>query len=277
MKQVFLTTFAAISILFCEAQQLKTPQPSPAQTFKQDFGLGTIEISYSRPGVKGRKIFGDVVPYGELWRTGANNATTINFSDEVMIEGTKIPAGKYGLLTIPNANEWIVIISKQTDVTSADDYKQDQDVVRVKAKPISLSSKVENFTIAVDQLSNTNCTLHLQWDQTGVSLPITTEIDSKVMKQIETIFIKDNKPYYGAAYYYMENGKDLNQALTWFNKAAEGNPDAYWIHYQKARCLQKMGKKKEAMEASMKSLELARKANDPAYINNNLKLQAELK
>jgi len=277
MKQLFLTTIAAISILFCDAQQLRTPQPSPAQTFKQDFGLGTIEISYCRPGVKGRKIFGDVVPYGELWRTGANNATTINFSDEVMIEGTKIPAGKYGLLTIPNPNEWIVIISKQTDVTSAEDYKQDQDVVRVKTKPVSLSSKVENFTIAVDQLSNTNCILHLQWDQTGVSLPIATEIDSKVMKQIENIFIKDNRPYYNAAYYYMENGKDLNQALTWFNKAAEGNPDAYWIHYQKARCLLKMGRKKEAMEASMKSLELARKANDPAYINNNLKLQTELK
>lgn len=277
MKQLFFTTIAAMSLLFCDAQQLKTPQPSPAQTFKQDFGIGAIEVNYSRPGVKGRKIFGDVVPYGVLWRTGANNATTISFSDEVTIDGTKIPAGKYGLLTIPNTNEWIVIISKQTDVTSAEDYKQDQDVVRVKVKPVTLTSKVENFTIAVDQLSNTNCTLQLQWDQTGINLPISTEIDSKVMKQIESIFNKDNRPYYGAAYYYMENGKDLNQALTWFNKAAELNPDAYWIHYQKARCLQKMGKLKEAMEASSKSLELARKANDPAYINNNLKLQAELK
>ena len=277
MKYFFSLIAVGIFFLNGISQQLRTPQPSPAQTFKQDFGLGSIELSYSRPGVKGRKIFGDVVPYGELWRTGANNATTISFSDEVIIEGTKVPAGKYGLLTIPNANEWIVIISKQTDVTSAEDYKQDQDVVRFKTKPVSLSSKVENFTIAVDQLSNTACTLTLQWDLTGVNLPITTEIDSKVMKQIENIFIKDNRPYYGAAYYYMENGKDLNQALTWFNKAAESNPDAYWIHYQKARCLQKMGKKKEAMEASMKSLELARKANDPAYINNNLKLQTELK
>jgi hypothetical protein len=277
MKHVLLMLFSTITISFGYAQQLRTPQPSPAQTIKQDFGLGSIEINYSRPAVRGRKIFGDVVPYGSIWRTGANSATTIIFSDEISIEGTKVPAGKYGLLTIPAASEWVVIISKQTNVTSADEYKQDQDVVRVKTKPVTLGNKVENFTIAVDQLSNTNCILQLQWDQTGISFPISTEIDSKVMKQIESIFIKDNRPYYGAAYYYMENGKDLNQALTWFNKAAEGNPDAYWIHYQKARCLQKMGKKKEAMEASMKSLELARKENDPAYINNNLKLQSELK
>jgi hypothetical protein len=277
MKQIFLMTIAVFTLIVSDAQQLRTPQPSPSQTLKQDFGLGSIEINYSRPGVKGRKIFGDVVPYGQIWRTGANNATTITFSDEVTIGGTKIPAGKYGLLTIPNASEWVIIISKQTDVTGADEYKQDQDVVRIKTKPVALGSKVENFTIAIDQISNTNCSLNLQWDLTGVSLPVTTEVDSKVMKQIETIFSKDNRPYYNAAYYYMENGKDLNQALTWFNKAVENNPDAYWVHYQKARCLQKLGNKKEAMEASMKSLELARKSNDPAYINNNLKLQAELK
>jgi hypothetical protein len=277
MKYFFSLIAVGIFFLNGISQQLRTPQPSPSQTVKQDFGLGTIEINYSRPGVRGRKIFGEVVPFGQVWRTGANSATTISFSDEVIVEGVKIPAGKYGLLTIPDVTEWTVIISKQTDVTSPDDYKQDQDVVRVKTKPVSLSSKVENFTIAVDQLSNTGCTLTIQWDLTGVNVPVTTEIDSKVMKQIENIFIKDNRPYYGAAYYYMENGKDLNQALTWFNKAVESNPNAYWVHYQKARCLQKMGKKKEAMEASMKSLELARKDNDQAYINNNLKLQAELK
>lgn len=259
------------------AQQLKTPQPSPAQTLKQDFGLGNIEISYSRPGVKGRKIFGEVVPFGKVWRTGANSATTISFSDDVVIGGVKVAPGKYGLLTIPNANEWTVIISKQTDVTSPDEYKQDQDVVRVQAKTLALISKVENFTIGVNQLTNTGCELTMQWDLTGVSIPVSTEIDTKVMKQIESIFTKDNRPYYNAAYYYMENGKDLNQALEWFNKAADNNPNAYWVHYQKARCLQKLGRKKEAMETSMKSLELARKDNDEAYINNNLKLQSELK
>jgi hypothetical protein len=244
MKYLILLLTGSVFFLNASAQQLRTPQPSPAQTIKQDFGLGTIEINYSRPGMKGRKIFGEIVPFGQVWRTGANSATTISFSDEVMVEGTKIPAGKYGLLTIPDAAEWTIIISKQTDVTSPDAYKQDQDVVRFKTKPVTLGSKVENFTIGVDQLSNTSCALQLQWDMTGVSLPLTTQIDDKVMKQIETILIKDNRPYYGAAYYYMENGKDLNQALIWFNKAAESNPNAYWIHYQKERCLQKMGKKK---------------------------------
>jgi len=155
MKYFFSLIAVGIFFLNGISQQLRTPQPSPSQTVKQDFGLGTIEINYSRPGVRGRKIFGEVVPFGQVWRTGANSATTISFSDEVTVEGVKIPAGKYGLLTIPDVTEWTVIISKQTDVTSPDDYKQDQDVVRVKTKPVSLSSKVENFTIAVDQLSNT--------------------------------------------------------------------------------------------------------------------------
>ncbi|HYC27207.1 MAG TPA: DUF2911 domain-containing protein, partial [Chitinophagaceae bacterium] len=136
MKRILFLSAFALSIAMCaEAQTLRTPQPSPPQTIRQDFGLSAVELSYSRPGVKNRKIFGDLVPFGKVWRTGANQATTITFGDDVTIGDKKIPAGKYGLLTIPDKDNWTVIITKQLDVTNPVAYKQDQDVVRVSAKP----------------------------------------------------------------------------------------------------------------------------------------------
>src|SRR5438046_5878334 len=132
-KTLFIFGFA-LFMYAAHAQELRTPQPSPTQEVKQNFGLSSIELSYSRPGMKGRKIFGDLVPYGKVWRTGANQATTITFGDDIMFGDKKVPAGKYGLLTIPGENEWTVILTKQLDVTQPAAYKQDQDVARVSVK-----------------------------------------------------------------------------------------------------------------------------------------------
>src|ERR1700754_3431749 len=137
MKQLLLLlSIAGYFLQPVTAQSIRTPSPSTPQFVKQDFGLSAIELSYSRPGVKGRKVFGDLVPFGKVWRTGANSATTLNFGDDVTIAGTKIPAGTYGLLSIPDKDKWVLIISKQTDVTSPANYKQDQDVVRVSAEAL---------------------------------------------------------------------------------------------------------------------------------------------
>lgn len=277
MKKLFLIAFCSSAFYFADAQALKTPQPSTTQTIKQDFGLGIIEISYSRPGAKGRKIFGDLVPFGKIWRTGANSATTISFSDDVTIGGTKIPAGKYGLLSIPGETEWTIIISKQLDVTSPAAYKQESDVVRVAVKPVSVPFTTETFTISIAAVKDNSCELQLSWDKTLVSVPVSTEVDSKVMKQIENTFIKDNRPYFNAAVYYLENGKDLNQAVEWFDKAIEQNPKAFWVYYQKARALAKLGKKAEALATSQKSVELAKEAKNDDYVALNEKLQKELK
>lgn len=260
--------------------QLKIPAPSSTQTIKQDFGLGSIELSYSRPNIKGRKIYGDLVPFGKVWRTGANAATTLTFADEVSIGGTKIPAGKYGLLTIPDKNSWTIIISKQVDVTSPSAYKQENDVVRVQAKPESIKKKVETFTMQFANVKPTSIELHILWDKTDVILPITTNIEGRVMAQIDELMKKEdpkNHPYFGAAMYYMENGKDLNQALTWFNKAEEQNPKAFWVLHQKANCLAKLGKKQEAIESANKSIELAKEAKNDDYVALNQKLLARLK
>jgi hypothetical protein len=271
MKRLILFVSLAC-ILFSADAQLTTPQPSPTQTLKQNFGLSNVELSYSRPGMKGRKIFGDLVPFGAVWRTGANTATTLTFGDEVEIGGKKIPAGKYGLLTIPEEKSWTIIITKQTDVTSPAAYKEDQDIVRVKAEVMSLRTPVETFTIQFANIKPTSCELHLMWDKTAVSLPISTNIDKKVMEMIEKEMKGNNPPYFAAAMYYMENDKDIVQALEWFDKAATAQPDAYWVHHQRANCLAKMGKKKEAKAAAEKSKELATTAKNMDYVklNNDL-------
>ncbi len=275
----FVLPFAILSFCFLSSisQQVRTPAPSPPQTIKQDFGLSSIELSYSRPGIKGRNIFGYLVPYGKVWRTGANSATTLTFGDDVTIGGTKVPAGKYGLLTIPGEQEWTIIITKQLDVTNPSAYKQDQDVVRVTSKVNNLPFPLESFTMIFANLTSSSCDLQLIWDRTVVSFPIKTDIDTKVMSQIDNAMNKDNKPYFASAMYYLDNGKDLNKALEWFNKATDADPSAYFIFYQKARCLAKLGKKQDAIAVAQKSIQLSKDAKNEDYVALNEKLIASLK
>lgn len=259
------------------SQSIKMPPPSPPQTIKQDFGISSIELSYSRPGVKGRKVFGDLVPYGAVWRTGANNATTIDFADDVTIGTTKVPAGKYGLLTIPDKDNWTIIITKQTDVTNPASYKQESDVVRIAAKPMTMKDKMETFTMQFANVKSSTCELQIMWENTAVSLPISSDVENVVMKEIDEAMNKDNRPYFQAALFYLNNGKDLNQAVTWFDKAIAQQPDGYWIYHQKANALAKLGKKDEAKATAQKSIELAKQANNDDYVRLNEKLLEQLK
>lgn len=278
MKRILLLSSLSLALAIGgQAQQLRTPAPSTTQTIRQDFGLSTVELSYSRPGMKGRTVFGDLVPWGKVWRTGANSATTITFGEEVMIGDKKVPAGKYGLLTIPGQNEWTVIITKQLDVTSPSAYKQEQDVVRVSAKPEQLPFSVETFTITFDDVKSSSMNIGFIWDKTMLSVPVKVDVDKTVMAQINNIMERDNRPYFNAAMYYVENGKDQAKALGWLDKAIEQNPRAFWVHYQRASLLAKMGKKQEAIASANKSIELAKEAKNDDYVALNEKLLATLK
>lgn len=277
LRKILFAAAAFAFIYTTDAQQLRTPAPSPLQTIKQDFGLSSIEVTYSRPGVKGRKVFGDLVPFDKVWRTGANNATTITFGEEVTIGNEKVKAGKYGLLTIPGQKEWTVIISKNTNTTSPSDYKPEDDLVRVNVKPITLRETMETFTMQFANVKSNSCELRLAWENTAIALPISTDVETAVMKQIDQLMNKDNRPYFAAAMYYLENGKDLNQALAWFDKAVENNPNAFWIHHQRANALAKLGKKAEAKASAEKSMALAKEAKNDDYVRLNEKLLAELK
>jgi len=277
IKKVFFSCATVLFLLAADAQTLKTPPASPTQSIKQEFGITNVELTYSRPNIKGRKIYGDLVPFGKVWRTGANAATRIKFADDVKVGGVDVKAGDYVLYTVPNQNEWEIIINKGVNNWGSDGYKQEEDVARVKVKPVTLSQPVETFTIQFANIKPTSTDLQILWDKTSVSVPISMDVDTKVMAQINNVMNRDNRPYFQSAMYYMESGKDMNQALAWFDKAVEQNPNAFWIHHQRANALAKLGKKEEARTAAQKSIELARAAKNDDYVKLNEKLLADLK
>jgi tetratricopeptide (TPR) repeat protein len=277
LKKIILCTAAALTFYVADAQQLRTPPPSPKQTLKQEFGVGDVELTYSRPSSKGRTIFGDLVPYGALWRTGANAATKIKFSDDVTVGGQPVKAGEYVIYTVPAQNEWEVVLNKGLTNWGIDGYKKEDDVARFKVRPITTPESMETFTMQFANVKNNSADLRIWWDKTAIVVPITTDVDSKVMAQINNVMNRDTRPYFAAATYYMETGKDINQAVAWFDKAIEQNPEAFWVHHQRANALAKAGKKADARAAAQLSMELARKANNNDYVKLNEKLLADLK
>ncbi len=262
-----------------QAQTIKTPAPSPLQTIKQNFGIGEIGIEYSRPSAKGRVVYGDVVAFGSIWRTGANSATKITIGEDTKIEGNVLAAGTYALYTVPGKEAWDIMFYKDLTLGgNVGDYKKDDEVLRVSVKPTSLSQKVETFTINFANITATTCQVELLWEQTSVAFKVSTEIDAKVMKSIETAMAPaDKKPYYSAANYYFENNKDLKQALAWIDMAVEQNPKAYWVLHLKAKIQLKLKDAKGAIETAEKSKILALEDKDDAYVKNNDKLIAEAK
>lgn len=277
MKKITLAAIALTMLASVSNAQLKVPQPSPTQTVTQAFGIGEIKIEYSRPSVKGRVIFGDLVPYGKVWRTGANQATKITVGDDIKINGNVLAAGTYALYTMPNAAEWDVMFYKDLTLGgNVADYKAENEVLRVKVKPTAMMDKMENFTINVNNITATACTIDLLWDKTKVSIPVSTEIDTKVMANIEKE-MNDKRPYHQAATYYYDNNKDMTKALEWENKAAEANPKAYWVFHQKAKIQVKLKDYAGAIKSAETSLALATEDKDGAYIKMNETLIADIK
>ena len=276
MKRILLCVALQAAAVLTYAQ-LRTPSPSPLQTVRQDFGLSRIELSYSRPGLKNRKIMGDLVPYGKVWRTGANQATVITFGDEVVIGGKTIPAGKYGLLSIPGKSTWTFILTQQLNVTSPAAYNKDSDLVRINVKPVTLASKIETFTMDFTDVRASACKLQLMWENTAAVLPIKTEVDLKVMAQIDEAMAKNNPPYFAAASYYYDNGKDLGKARQWTEKAIEASPDAFYMVHLLAKIQAKQGDKAAAIATARKSIELSKAAKNDDYVQLNEKLIAGLR
>lgn len=277
IKTFVATLFVTATAITASAQSLPIPPPSPWQTVKQQFATSSITIDYSRPSVKGRTIFGDLVSYGKVWRTGANSATTIEFGDDVTINRVLVPKGKYGLLTIPGENEWRVIITKDVNVTSDFDYNEKNDVVRILVKPAVLDRPQEMFTISVENVKPTQADIQLSWDKTLVSFSISAEIDSKIMAAIDKEMQSKNPPYHQAANYYYENNKDLNKALDWSTKAVASNSNAYWMSALKAKIEFKLKKYNDAVASAEKSIEQAKKGHNDAYVKMNEALIKEIK
>lgn len=271
-----LFVFALVISLGAGAQGIKTPSPSPSQTLKQEFALSSIEINYSRPLVKGRKIFGDLVPYGKMWRTGANGATKITFGEDVKVGGVAVKAGSYALYSIPNKGEWEIILNKGVNNGGLSGYKAEEDIARFKAKAEELPFSIESFTIDIADVKANTASIDLLWDNVLVSIPVEADIDSKIMTQIDNAINTDSRPYFQAASYYFDNGKDLKKALEWVNKAIEAQPDAFWIAHLKAKIQAKSGDKAGAKATAQKSIALAKQAKNDDYVALNEKLIATL-
>ena len=263
--------------LLAQTPKVDFPAASPACTLKQHVGLTDIEIVYSRPGVKGRPIFDGLVPYGQVWRTGANNATKITFSTPVKLNGAEIPAGTYALFTIPGETEWTIIISKDT-AASIFNYNQTNDLVRGKATPVRLSQTIETFTIEFTDIRDESATLNLLWEKTLVPVKIEIELTGKLVPQIEAVMsaAEGRKPYYQAALFYYDHGQDLQKASKWID-AAIADRETYYIVHLKAKILAKLGDKEGAIVAAKHSTELAIKAKDTGYVKLNEDLISSLK
>jgi hypothetical protein len=269
MKQLFAIALVAIS-LNSFAQAVKMPAPSPGQTIKQDFSLSFIEVNYSRPVIKGRTIFGDIVPFGKLWRAGANNPTKVTFGEDVKVAGKDLKAGAYQLMIIPTAKNWEIIFNKGTN--GVFNYHPEEDVLKVTVPTNTLASSVESFTIQLGQVIANTCEIQIMWEKTSVSIPVTTEIDAKIAASIEKAMRVDTKPYFESASYYFETGRDLKKALEWATKASEANPSAYWVMHLKAKIQAKMGDKVGAKATALKSIELAKAGKNEDYVSLNQKL-----
>lgn len=267
MKQLFTTAILAIGFSTLSNAQL-APQPSPSGKLEQTVGLTDLTIQYSRPSKKGRVIFGDVVPFGEVWRTGANQNTTFTNSDPVIFGKDTLKPGTYALFTKPTKESWDLFFYRSTDNWGTPDNWDDKKVaLKVSAKPTALKEVVETFTISIDGLESVNGgTLALKWDQTAVAFPFTVPTDAKVMANIKTTMRGPSaNDYIEAANYYLDHKKDLKQALEWATKASDMNPEAFWIFRTKSLIQAELGDKKGAIESAKKGLALSEKTKYDNY------------
>ena len=277
MKKIFLPAIALACFSQATTAQVAMPAPSPTQSIKQAFGIGSLELTYSRPSIKGRKIYGDLVPYNKLWRTGANAATKLVLTEPLEIGGKKMDTGTYVLYTIPGIDSWEVILNKGLTNWGTDGYKETEDVARFKVDPLKMKNKMETFTMNFSNVGPEYCSLDIMWEKTIVSIPIKADFKDKVRAQIEAVMKGDKKPYWQAAQFYNEYDKNLPKALENVTKAIEENDKAFWIWIYKARIQKELGDMAGAMVSSKKSLDLAKEAKNDDYVKLNQDLQKTLK
>jgi len=277
MKKIIIAAAILLASYTIEAQ-VKTPQPSPKATIEQVVGLTTVDVEYSRPGMKGRKIFGDLVPFGKLWRTGANANSTVSFSEDVVIDGKTLKKGKYALFTTPKADNWEIVFYTDTDNWGTPDEWNDSKVaLKANAKPEMLNRNVESFTIGVNGLDNNFGYLELSWEKTLVALKFEVPTHKAAMASIDKALAGPTSgDYFSSAQYLYQSNGDLNKALEYVNKALDLNKEKpFWYNRQKSLIQAKLGDKKGAIESAKLSLASATAAKNNDYVKMNTDSIAE--
>jgi hypothetical protein len=280
ISRILIYVCLALLVHHSVMAQLSTPAPSPFSKIEQMIGLTNVTVAYSRPSMKDRNIMGDLVPYGKLWRTGANRATKISFSEPMSIGGNQLEAGDYALFTIPGKKEWTIIISNNADQNGSAEYDKREDAVRFSVQSQKTKATYETFTIMFSDLDNHSAMMNIIWENIKVQIPVEDyDLDDVVMAQISEEMPKagdNDNMYYAAASYFFNNGKDLQQAATWIDKAAEINEQKYWVLHLQAKIYASLNNSKKAREAAQKSMQLAEKAGNPDYIKLNKELISSL-
>jgi tetratricopeptide (TPR) repeat protein len=274
MKKVIVIVALMIANFAIEAQ-VKTPQASPKSTVEQVVGLTNVDIDYSRPSAKGRNVFGDLVPFGKVWRTGANANTIISFSDDVTIDGKTLPKGKYSLYTLPKADNWEVIFYKTIDNWGNPEKWDEANVaLRANAKPVLTDRKVETFTLAINNITNDSADLEIAWEKTVVALKFEVPTQKTAIASITKALAGPSAgDYFSSAQYFFQSNGDMTKALEYVNKAVsmtkEGDDVPFWYLRQKSLIQAKLGDKKGAIETAKLSLAAAEKAKNDDYVKMN--------
>jgi tetratricopeptide (TPR) repeat protein len=271
MKKIIFVLAMIIANYVSEAQ-VKTPQSSPKSTLTQVVGLTNVEIAYSRPSAKGRDVFNNLVPFGKLWRTGANENTTISFSDDVVIDGKTLPKGKYALYTIPRADSWEIMFYSSTDNWgNPETWDEKKVALKTTVKSEHIDRLVESFTIAINNLDNNFAHLELSWEKTIVAIKFAVPTAKTAMESIDkTLAGPGASDYYSSAQYLFQSNGDLTKALTYVNKALEMNKDKpFWYYRLKSLIQAKQGDKSGAIETAKISLAAAEAAKNQDYIKMN--------
>lgn len=273
MKKIFLFAFV-IAFSVTAFSQIETPPASPSQKIEQKVGLANVTLEYSRPSMKGRKIFGDLVPFDKVWRTGANANTKVTLSDDAMVGGQTLKAGTYAIYTKPSQRTWEVYFYSDTNNWGVpQNWEESKVAATVKVNVIPIPVSIETFTISFDDLTNNSASLGIMWENTYVGVTLEFNTDKVVNANIERVMGgPSSADYYSAAVYYLESDKDINKAKMWIDKAiAMREQPAFWYYRQQSLIYAKAGDKKGAIAAAKTSLELATKAGNDDYIALNKK------
>jgi hypothetical protein len=271
MKKLVLFTFA-LTLMFSVNAQIETPQPSPFTKVEQKVGLTDVTLEYSRPSMRGREVFGNLVPFGKMWRTGANKNTTITFSDDVTIDGQSLKAGSYSIFVTPSEKSWNIVFYSDTENWGTPGKWDDAKVAaKAKVEAVTVPMKVETFTITFDALTSNSAELGFIWESTMANVKFEVPTDKVVTASIEkTMAGPSANDYYAAAVYNLKEGKDLKKAKEWMDTAMSMVEEpAFWQLRQQSLLYAKMGDKKNAIATAEKSLEKSKEAKNNDYVKMN--------
>lgn len=263
----FILVFFMSGLSLSTSAQIKMPALSPTETITQNFGLSSIEVTYSRPSLKGRTMIGEVVPWDELWRTGANTVTRITFHDPVEIFNHEIVPGTYAIYTIPRQNGiWDFILNKGANNFGIDDYKKDEDIFREKVRVSRNADKTQTLNIQFENLENESCVLNIRWENFDMQIPIKVNFKDKLRAEIESALLSDKKPYYQAALFYDIYDRNKPKALALVSEAiSHSEKPAYYVVYYKAQLQRALGDKAGALATAKEALQTAKDAKSDNY------------